>query len=179
MKFRCFSISSFFALASLLTLTAPAQTETLPGRLALLDRDKDNRISREEAGERPFFNALDRNKDGFITAAEAAQVMNRPTAPKTPPAEPALCAVTIPVRNQFGGALVGEPVEIRFNRFTADADGSAVVLSPLPAETSDGSGNVIVNLYRNAEYTAFYGDSEAQKRIEFTVPDADSYTVSE
>ena len=92
MKSRFVSILSFLALTLLMTLTAPGQTETLPGRLALLDRDKDNRISREEAGERPFFKALDSDKDGFITAAEAAQVMNRPAAPKTPPAEPATFA---------------------------------------------------------------------------------------
>ena len=88
MKSRFVSIPSFLALTLLMTQAAPGQTEALPGRLALLDRDKDNRISREEAGERPFFAALDRDKDGFITAAEAAQVMKRPATPKPDPPEP-------------------------------------------------------------------------------------------
>jgi CubicO group peptidase (beta-lactamase class C family) len=76
------------ALVLLLTLPAPAQTETLPGRLSLLDRDGDNRISQEEAGDRPFFRIADRDSDGFVTAGEAAQLMKRAATPGAPPTTP-------------------------------------------------------------------------------------------
>ncbi|MDF1815121.1 MAG: serine hydrolase [Verrucomicrobiales bacterium] len=80
------------ALFTLVHPMATAQTDTgspkLPGRLPLLDRDGDNRISREEAGGRPFFNFLDQDKDGYITAGEAARLKKRPPGPNTPSAQP-------------------------------------------------------------------------------------------
>ncbi len=66
----------------------------------------------------------------------------------TPPDDPALCAVTIPIVNQFGAALPSEVVEIRFNEFATGADTTALVLSPPPTLTSDAEGLVEVNLLR-------------------------------
>ena len=131
MKRSHHSIRSILALSPLLTLATSGQTETLPGRLALLDRDKDNRISREEAGERPFFDALDRDKDGFITVAEAVQVMNRPTVPKTPLAEPATFApdaatfkkaADYSAQNNGRAVLILHKGEIAFERYDNDFD---------------------------------------------------------
>ena len=97
----------------------------------------------------------------------------------TIPDDPALCTVTIPVVNQYGAALVGEIVEIRFNQFTDAATATAVVLSPPPTLTSDANGNVIVELLRDADYSVFYGQDDYIRRLDFSVPDADSYAVGE
>lgn len=96
----------------------------------------------------------------------------------TPPDDPALCAVTIPIVNQFGEALSGEPVEIRFNEFATGADTTAIVLSPPPALTS-AAGLVAVNLLRDGKYSVFYGQDDYKRRLDFTVPDAGSFTVGE
>jgi hypothetical protein len=96
-----------------------------------------------------------------------------------PPADPDLCAVTIPVVDQYGAALAGEDVEIRFNAFTDDATATAVVLSPPPVQVSDANGLVSVNLLRLASYSVFYGAGTYKRRFDFEVPDAGSYTVSE
>jgi hypothetical protein len=97
----------------------------------------------------------------------------------TIPDDPALCTVTIPVVNQYGAALVGEVVEIRFNQFTVAATATAVVLSPPPTLTSDANGNVVVELLRDADYSVFYGKDDYIRRLDFSVPDADSYAVGE
>jgi len=46
-----------------------------PGDIMQFDKDKDGKVSKEEAPERmrDFFDMIDTNKDGFITAAEAAE----------------------------------------------------------------------------------------------------------
>lgn len=95
------------------------------------------------------------------------------------PANAPLCAVTIPVRDQHGTALVGQPVDIRFNEFVTGATAEAIVLSPPPTQTSDADGNVVVNLYRQAKYTVIYGEEEYVETIKFTTPDAGTYTVTE
>ncbi|MCB1212080.1 MAG: serine hydrolase, partial [Verrucomicrobiales bacterium] len=170
MKFRCFSISSFLALASLLTLTAPAQTETLPGKLAVLDRDKDNRISREEAGERPFFAALDRDKDGFITAAEAAKVMNRSAASKTTPAEPAAFAADAATfkkaadysaENNGRAVLIMRKGEIVFERY--DNGFNAETSTRLHSATKAFWGPVIASMIEDGLIDSF--DELASKTL--------------
>ena len=95
------------------------------------------------------------------------------------PDDPALCAVTIPIVNQFGAALPGEVVEIRFNEFATGADTTALVLSPPPTLTSDDEGLVEVNLLRDGKYSVFYGQDGYKRRLDFTVPDAGSFTVGE
>jgi hypothetical protein len=97
----------------------------------------------------------------------------------TPPDDPALCAVTIPIVNQFGAALPSEVVEIRFNEFVTGADTTALVLSPPPTLTSDDEGLVEVNLLRDGKYSVFYGQDGYKRRLDFTVPDAGSFTVGE
>ena len=95
------------------------------------------------------------------------------------PDDPALCAVTIPIVNQFGAALPGEVVEIRFNEFVTGADTTVLVLSPPPTLTSDDEGLVEVNLLRDGKYSVFYGQDGYKRRLDFTVPDAGSFTVGE
>lgn len=97
----------------------------------------------------------------------------------SPPADPALCAVTIPIVNQQGVALVGEPVEIRFNAFADSATTTALVLSPPPVLVSDVDGRVIVELLRLASYSVFYGATAYKRRVDVDVPDAASFVVGE
>jgi hypothetical protein len=97
----------------------------------------------------------------------------------SPPADADLCSVTIPVIDQYGAALAGEDVEIRFNAFADNATATAVVLSPPPVQVSDENGLVSVNLLRLASYSVFYGEGTYKRRLDFSVPDAGSFTVSE
>lgn len=94
-------------------------------------------------------------------------------------AAPPLCAVVLPVVDQYGAALAGVGVMIRFVSFAALASPDAVVMSPPPVLTSNGSGLVTVNLMRLANYEAFYAIDGAVKRVDFSVPDAGAFIVVE
>jgi len=97
----------------------------------------------------------------------------------TPPDDPALCAVTIHLRDQYGNDLVGEPVEITFVKFTTDAAETPPVLSIPPVQTSGAGGLVQVELYRDAVYKVIYGTKPYSRRIDVTVPDAAAYEVEQ
>ncbi len=112
------------------------------------------------------------NSDETATYAMSAVVVPAPS-------DPALCAVTIPILDQYGVALADEVVEIRFNEFEAGATTTALVLSPPPTLTSDVDGLAEVTLLREASYSVFYGQDDYRRRLDFTVPDAASYTVGE
>lgn len=115
----------------------------------------------------------------LVVDGDEAETYSLTQVTPTIPDDPALCTVTIPVVNQYGAALVGEVVEIRFNQFTDAATATAVVLSPPPTLTSDADGNVVVELLRDADYSVFYGQDDYIRRLDFSVPDADSYAVGE
>ena len=76
----------------LITLTLAssvlAQTATVPDRFKQLDRNGDGKVSREEGGSLQFFDAADKNKDGFLTLEEvlAYFAARRTTQPANPPA---------------------------------------------------------------------------------------------
>lgn len=93
------------------------------------------------------------------------------------PQDAPLCAVTIPIRDQYGNELADEPVEIAFVEYTASATTTPPVLSIPPVQTSDANGNVIVNLYRYGVYKIAYGNHDYARRIQITVPNASTYTV--
>jgi hypothetical protein len=96
----------------------------------------------------------------------------------SPPADPALCAVTIHVRDQYGVDLADEPVEITFVSWGVGAADTVPVLSPPPVQTTDVDGTVAVNLYRNAVYKIIYGSADYALRANVTVPDAGTYEVT-
>jgi catechol 2,3-dioxygenase-like lactoylglutathione lyase family enzyme len=87
-------LTSLSALLACLTLSAQESPRPAGGGLAerfkQLDRNGDGKVSREEGGSLPFFDAADKNKDGFLTIEEAqayfaARRTVRPTA--QPPAQ--------------------------------------------------------------------------------------------
>jgi hypothetical protein len=96
----------------------------------------------------------------------------------TIPDDPALCAVTIHVRDQYGVDLPDEPVEITFVSWAVGAADTVPVLSPPPVQTTDVDGTVAVNLYRNAVYKIIYGSADYALRANVTVPDAGTYEVT-
>jgi hypothetical protein len=96
----------------------------------------------------------------------------------TPPADPALCAVTIHIRDQYGADLANQPVEITWVQWDATADQTPPVLSIPPVQTTNASGEVSVNLYRLAVYKIIYGDGRDARRWDGTIPDAGSYEVA-
>jgi catechol 2,3-dioxygenase-like lactoylglutathione lyase family enzyme len=83
--------------AILVCLAASAQTQQraagggLAERFKQLDRNGDGKVSREEGGSLQFFDAADKNKDGFLTVEEvqayfAGRRTARPAAPDQPAA---------------------------------------------------------------------------------------------
>ena len=169
MKVCRFSIPSFFAL-SLLTLAASGQTETLPGRLPLLDRDGDNRISLEEAGDRPFLRAADKDKDGFVTATEAAQMMSRTAVPNPPPGEPATLApdaatykkaADYSAENNGRAVLVMRKGEVVFERYDNGFD--AETSTHLHSATKGFWGPVIAAMIEDGLIESF--DEPASKTL--------------
>lgn len=95
----------------------------------------------------------------------------------TPPADPALCAVTIHVRDQYGIDAADVPVEITFVQWDDTATETPPVLSIPPVQTTDAGGLVQVNLYRLAVYKIIYGEARNARRWDGTIPDAGSYEV--
>lgn len=95
----------------------------------------------------------------------------------TPPDDPALSAVTIHLRDQYGDDLGGQPVEITFVKWDATATETPPVLSIPPVQTTDSGGLVRVNLYRLAVYKIIYGEARDARRWDGTIPDAGSYEV--
>jgi CubicO group peptidase (beta-lactamase class C family) len=88
-------ILSLLALLACLALSAQESPRPAGGGLAerfkQLDRSGDGKVSREEGGSLPFFDAADNNKDGFLTIEEVqAYFAARPTARPAaqPPAQP-------------------------------------------------------------------------------------------
>lgn len=95
----------------------------------------------------------------------------------TPPDDPALCAVTIHVFDQYGADMSGQPVEITFVKWDTTATDTPPVLSVPPVQTTDSDGLVSVNLFREAVYRIVYGNAPYTRRIDVTIPDAGTYTV--
>ena len=95
----------------------------------------------------------------------------------TPPDDPALCAVTIHLRNQYGVDLEGEPVEITWVKWDAGASETPPVLSVPPVQETSANGLVQVNLYRDAVYKIIYGNAPYARRIDATIPDAGSHEI--
>jgi hypothetical protein len=95
----------------------------------------------------------------------------------TPPDDPALCAVTIHVFDQYGADMSGQPVEITFVKWDTTATDTPPVLSVPPVQTTDVNGLVSVNLFREAVYKIVYGNAPYTRRVDVTIPDAGTYTV--
>jgi hypothetical protein len=93
------------------------------------------------------------------------------------PDDPALCAVTFHLRDQYGADRAAEPVEITFVKWETGAAETPPVVSVPPVQTTDAGGRVEVDLYRDATYRIVYGSAGYAKRIDVIVPDAGSYTV--
>jgi hypothetical protein len=95
-------------------------------------------------------------------------------------ADAPLCAVVLPVVDQYGVPLAGVDVEITFASFESGASPTAVVVNPKQAIPSNSEGFVSVNLLRFGKYSASYTPPGQQpKRIAFTVPNEASYVVVE
>jgi hypothetical protein len=95
------------------------------------------------------------------------------------PADAPLCAVTLPIVDQYGVKIAGVSVAFKFAGLQPNADPGAVIMSPPPPQTSDGSGVVQVNLIRLARYTATYKHEGETRNIAIAVPDAGSFVVVE
>jgi hypothetical protein len=95
----------------------------------------------------------------------------------TPPDDPALCAVTFHLRDQYGTDLADQPVEITWVQWDDAATETPPVLSVPPVQETDADGEVSVNLYRNAQYKIVYGEGRHARRWDGTIPNAGSYEV--
>jgi len=66
------TLISLSTIIACLTLSAQTQQRASGGGLAerfkQLDRNGDGKVIREEGGSLPFFDAADKNKDGFLRA---------------------------------------------------------------------------------------------------------------
>jgi hypothetical protein len=110
--------------------------------------------------------------DGTETATYSMTVISI-----TPPDDPALCAVTFHLRDQYGTDLANQPVEITWVQWDDAATETPPVLSVPPVQETDADGEVSVNLYRNAQYKIVYGKGRDARRWDGTIPDAGSYEV--
>jgi hypothetical protein len=97
----------------------------------------------------------------------------------TEPAVAPLCAVTLPIVDQYGVRIAGVSVAFKFAGLQPNADPGAVVMSPPPPQASDAEGLVQVNLIRLARYTATYKHEGETRNIAIAVPDAGSFVVVE
>jgi len=95
------------------------------------------------------------------------------------PADAPLCAVTLPIVDQYGVRISGVSVAFKFAGLQPNADPGAVIMSPPPPQTSDGNGLVQVNLIRLARYTATYKHEGETRNIAIAVPDEGSFVVVE
>jgi hypothetical protein len=92
-------------------------------------------------------------------------------------AESPLCAVVLPVVNQYGVRIAGVSVSFKFAGLQTNAVPGAVIMSPPPTLTSGVDGTVSVNLIRLARYTATYKIDSEIRNIAIAVPNAGSFTV--
>jgi acetyl esterase/lipase len=103
------TLSSIFACLTLSAQeTQPAHGGGLAERFKQLDRNGDGKVSREEGSSLTFFDAVDGNKDGFLTAEEArayfaARRATRPAAPSSGSAEARVPAPSTPARPRGAG----------------------------------------------------------------------------
>jgi hypothetical protein len=95
----------------------------------------------------------------------------------TPPDDPALCAVTFHVYDQYGADMASQPVDIAFVKWETTATDTPPVLSVPPVQTTNSDGVVSVNLFREATYKIVYGNAPYTRRVDVTIPDAGTYTV--
>jgi hypothetical protein len=112
----------------------------------------------------------------IVNGAEAATYSMTANS-VTPPDDPDLCAVTFHLRNQYGANLADQPVEITWVQWEDAATETPPVLSVPPVQETNASGEVSVNLYRNAQYKIVYGEGRDARRWDGTIPDAGSYEV--
>ena len=95
----------------------------------------------------------------------------------TPPNDPALCAVTFHLYDQYGADMASQPVDITFVKWETTATDTPPVLSVPPVQTTNNDGVVSVNLFREATYKIVYGNAPYTRRVDVTIPDAGTYTV--
>jgi hypothetical protein len=114
-----------------------------------------------------------------VVSGDAALSVEMDGIIATEPAVAPLCAVTLPVVDQYGTRLFGVSVAFKFAGLQPNADPGAVIMSPPPPQASDGEGLVQVNLIRLARYTATYKHEGETRNIAITVPDAGSFVVVE
>jgi hypothetical protein len=95
----------------------------------------------------------------------------------TPPDDPALCAVTFHMYDQYGADMASQPVDITFVKWETTATDTPPVLSVPPVQTTNSDGVVSVNLFREATYKIVYGNAPYTRRVDVTIPDAGTYTV--
>jgi len=92
-------------------------------------------------------------------------------------AESPLCAVVLPIVNQYGTRLPGVKVLFMFTGLQEGANPGAVVMSPPPLLVSGNDGTVRVNLIRLATYRAAYKIDSQTRNIAIEVPDAGGFIV--
>lgn len=95
----------------------------------------------------------------------------------TPPDDPALCAVTMHIYDQYGADMASQPVEITFVKWESTATDTPPVLSVPPVLSTNSEGIVSTELFRDAVYKIVYGNAPYTRRVDVTIPDAATYTV--